>query len=359
MSALAVHVVVVGGPGEEVAEQLAEAGYTVSGPASCEATAAAVAGAVKEAPGADVVVVVGGCGPRGVFPEALQVLGARTLPGFGEEVRSLAREILQASAWGLRVGAGFAGERLAVGLPAHAEVAHEAVARVLLPALPLLFPQEGWSADEEAPPAVAAPAPATPTRSVGLEMAEAVEDVVQESSEEGVPARGWQAAVRALNAEVQLGRREDLPEPIENLAPVVNVLHTAGEVGTMRLPSGRRYGLYGWPDLRRPGSKVIAVSWGDPLAELVVLHRHPHPVGTTIDGDLGLLPPSDSDVADAAIRATGRPPPDPSGKLFALESDAIWILRGRRVYKWDGRRERDDGNPKQVLASLTLRWSNH
>lgn len=357
MSALSVHVVVVSGPGEEVAEQLAGAGHTVSGPTDASDDTLAIAGALRSAPGADVVVVVGGCGPRGAFPEALQHVSARTLPGYGERVRSLAAEELDIAALGLRVDAGFVDEMLVFAVPDHAEVAQQVVARILLPALPVLVGGEEVS-DIPAPAVEARPAPATPTRSVGLAARE-VREEAPASEEEGVPARGWKAAVHALGAELVIGRREELPEPIETLAPVVNVLHTAGEVGTLRLPSGRRYGVYGWPDLRRPGSKVLAISWGEPLAEVVVLHRHPHPVGTLIEGDLGLLPGADSDIEDAAVRATGRAPADLSGRLFAIDSDAIWILRGRRVVKWDGRNERDDGNPKQVLASLTLRWSNH
>ena len=49
---------------------------------------------------------------------------------------------------------------------------------------------------------------------------------------------------------------------------------------------------------------------------------------------------------------------DTSGELFALDGESVWVQRGRRVYRWDGSRERDDGNPKQMLASLVLRWSN-
>lgn len=360
MSALSVHVVEVAGPGEEVAERLASAGLTVSGPSAVADDTLAIAGAVRSAPGADVVVIVGGTGVRGCLPEALVHLSARKLPGYGERVRALAQASLDIAAMGIRAEAGLVDEILVFGVPDHAEVALQVIAQILLPGLPILAPADELQ-DLPAPPVDERPAPATPTRQVGLGAVEVGQGSDPEASdeEEAVPARGWKAAVAALKAEVHIGRREDLPEPIENLAPVVNVLHTAGEVGTLRLPSGRRYGLYGWPDLRRPGSKVLAVSWGEPLAEVVVLHRHPHPVGTIIEGDLGLLPPADSDVADAATRATGRAPSDTSGQLFALESDTVWILRGRRVFKWDGRRERDDGNAKQVLASLTLRWSNH
>jgi molybdopterin biosynthesis enzyme MoaB len=363
MNALSVHVVAVAGDGEAVTEQLAAAGHTVSGPEQRDPDA--LADAIRNAPGADVVVIVGGAGARGPVPEVLAELSGRALPGYGERVRREGEAVLGIGAIGLRAEAAMVGEVLVAGVPAHPELGREVVRSVLLPFLGVLdaeAPHAGPAADPPTPEAPAPPvkAAATPTRGLSLGLSQpAVADAPADDEETAAPTRGWLAAVQALEGEVHIGRREELPEPIEKLAPVVNVLHTAGEVGTLRLPSGRRYGLYGWPDLRRPGAKVIAVSWGDPLAEIVVLHRHPHPVGTTIEGDLGLLPSATSGVADAAERATGRAPDDLSGTLFALESDTVWILRGRRVFKWDGRRERDDGNPKQALASLTLRWSNH
>lgn len=361
MSALSVHVVEVSGDGEAVAEQLAAAGHTVSGPAST--TFQELGAAITSAPGADVVVVVGASGRPGLS-HALASLDAEVLPGFGERVRAVGEPIVGIGVVADRSMAAFVGERLVFGLPDNGEFARAAISAVLLPALGVLVPANAQAANavspEPAARAVPVKAAPTPTRGVALGMSQpAIETPPEPDEDEAAPTRGWLAAVRALEGEVHIGRREDLPEPIEKLAPVVNVLHTAGEFGTLRLPSGRRYGLYGWPDLRRSGSKVVAVSWGDPLAEIVVLHRHPHPVGTAIEGDLGLLPSATSDLADACERATGRAPADTSGRLFALESDTVWILRERRVIKWDGHRERDDGNAKQALASLTLRWSNH
>ena len=63
-------------------------------------------------------------------------------------------------------------------------------------------------------------------------------------------------------------------------------------------------------------------------------------------------------MASLAEQITGREPPDTSGSLFAVDRDAIYIERGSAVYKWDGRRETNDGTPKQVLATLMLHWSN-
>jgi hypothetical protein len=54
---------------------------------------------------------------------------------------------------------------------------------------------------------------------------------------------------------------------------------------------------------------------------------------------------------------TGRAPPGEGGTLFAVSGDAIWFERDGRVVRWDGTREREEGTPKQALASLVLEWS--
>ena len=139
----------------------------------------------------------------------------------------------------------------------------------------------------------------------------------------------------------------------------VKAFHAAaGEQAVLKLPSGRKYSIWGWPDLRRDGSKVIAVGWGDPLAEVIPLHRYPVKTGTCIEDPWGLLPTQNESVEEICEAIVGQAPKDTSGVLFAIQGDAVWIQRGYTVFRWDGRREINDGMPKQVLASLTLHWSN-
>jgi hypothetical protein len=179
----------------------------------------------------------------------------------------------------------------------------------------------------------------------------------KEEAEE-LPASGWKRAVFEIEGEVVFDRREDLPQPIEKLAPLMDVLHTAGQTAVLKRAGRLRYSLWGWPDLQRPTSKVLAVGWGDPLAEVVALHRFPVQTGTCIEGAHGLLPKADTDIATVAEAVTGRAPKDTSGKLFAIQGDTIYVRRGGAVYSWDGRKERNEGTERQVLASLVLRWSN-
>jgi hypothetical protein len=173
-----------------------------------------------------------------------------------------------------------------------------------------------------------------------------------------IPDRGWKRAVHDLGGRILTRSREDLPMNIQNLAPVVNVLETSGEQAVLKLGTGARFSLWGWPDLQRPDSKVIAVGWGEPLAEILALHRFPRRHGTVIEERRALVMDQQADVAKVAREVTGRAPPNTDGVLFAVDTDEVWILRGSRVIRWDGSKERDDGSPKQVLSTLVLRWSN-
>ena len=173
-----------------------------------------------------------------------------------------------------------------------------------------------------------------------------------------VPPTGWRRAVYELKGEVLHDKREDLPWDLEAIAPVIDVLHSAGEVGVLQLASGAKYGLYGWPDLRRDNSRVLAVGWGQPLGEILALHRFPHVTGLCIVEDRGMAPKRKDSVEATAERVTGMAPKDTSGELFAVQADAVWIQRGQKVVRWDGRKESDDGTPKQVIATLVLHWSS-
>lgn len=194
---------------------------------------------------------------------------------------------------------------------------------------------------------------------VGVTAAPMMAEEKKEEEPEEIPDRGWKRAVYDLKGEIIRGEWPSLPEGIESLSPVMNVLHTAGERALLRLPDGGGdYILYGWPDLRRPNSKVVAVADGKPLAEVVALHRYPTMSGLCVSGNGGMLLARTFDVEEAGESITGRKPPQWEGYLFAIQGDAIWIERDGQVFKWDGRRETNDGSPKQVLASLMLQWSN-
>lgn len=367
MKALAVHVLGVSGDAEAVAEQIAQAGHTVSGPQHVGVTQ--VAEAIAHAPGSDVVVVVGAVGPDSQLASMVAAACQVDLPGFAERARAIAFEVMGAEAIYLLPVAGIAANGPVFLVPQEDALHARIVAELVLPTLHRFESAEvDPDAEVTAGPVASEPTGGlTPTQlagiahratSIGLAANLDAPEPIPQDVETEVPPRGWKRAVADLKAEVFIGKREDLPEPIEKLAPVVNVLHTAGEFGMMKLPSGRRYSLFGWPDLRRTNAKVLAVSWGEPLAEVVALHRFPDHAGTLIPGKLGILASQDSNVDGLCEAVVGRTPPSSEGKAFAVDKGAVWILQERRVVKWDGNRELDDGNAKQVLASLTLHWSN-
>jgi hypothetical protein len=168
---------------------------------------------------------------------------------------------------------------------------------------------------------------------------------------------GWLRTVKLWGGQVLRDTREPLPEELERLAPVMEVLHGAGDFGTLVTSGGRRWALFGYPDLLRPSSKVLAVRSGSPLVHVLAVHRWPVETGTCTDDELGPTPARSQPTASVAERLVGRRPEDGAGPLFAVSGDALWFERGRKIARWDGRRETDQGTPNQALASLVLEWS--
>lgn len=408
-SALVAHVVVVSstrtvaedGSGKVIATLLEQHGHQVGSRVVVDDDIAAIRRRVEQLAAADaeVVVLTGGTGLTGrdLTPEALEPLFTRTLDGFGELFRWLSYQEIGAAAMLSRAVGGLVGRTLVLALPGSTAACRLAMEKLVLPELRHLVHlsrkdrapghaapvDDDWAVDDpsviDGEPVGVPPrdeptleaefeeetdALPPPTGTLGrlggpgrLEIGlSAPED--ERPPDPGAPARsGWQRAVYDLGGEVRHDLREELPPALEKFAPVVNVLEQAGESGVLILPSGVRYSLWGFPDLRRPGSKVLAVGWGSPLAEILALHRHPTPTGACIDERHGLLPHRDRAAGPVAEQITGRPPPGTTGSLVAVTGDAVWFERDGRVVRWDGQREREDGSVKQALASLVLDWS--
>lgn len=371
------------------AHELLQAGGGSVSPARVvqpSALAEAVLGSAS--PGAVVVVIGGmGVGPRHGTHAAVSSILSRPIPGFGELFRLISFRDEGADAL-LHSGlAGFVGPALVVALPAHESAVERAIDELLLPTLDRLLSAADAGAPVPAhhPKSEPADAPARPSSDAPSDDTEAQDDgepgppppnpswklgaatvnaeaepieATAPSTDEALPDRGWKRAVYDLEAEVVRGKNPDTPQSLENFAPLFDILHQAGERARLDLPNGNRFDLYGFPDLQRANSKVIAIGWGEPLAEVIALHRYPTQAGLCIEEKRGLMPQRDTPIADVAVAVTGRAPPDTSGELFAVDRDAIYIQRGRWVYKWDGRRERKEGNPTQTLATLAVSWHN-
>ena len=376
--------------GSLIADMLENAGHRVFGRSLVSDDLEQIRTTVRNFCGeglADVVVITGGTGVSGsdCTPEAIQPLFDRELTGFGELFRMLSFHEIGPSAMLSRATAGMVGAVPVFALPGSPAACRLGLEKLIIPEIGHLIGVAHQ--DEPAPQPVAATvasqsAPTAsnvednvsedkanlpvPSGSLGHVGRKAFtiksEEVVTRgpaAEPETIPDSGWKRAVYEIKGEVlRDGAREDIPQNVEKLSPFVNVLETAGEVAVLKLPSGIRYGIYGFPDLQRINSKVIAVGWGEPLAEVLALHRFPIQTGICIDEARGLLPSRSSSVAETALAVTGRAPRDTSGSIFAISGDEVWIERGSSVFKWDGSNEKNEGMPKQVLTSLVLHWSN-
>jgi len=171
----------------------------------------------------------------------------------------------------------------------------------------------------------------------------------------GPPLTGWQAGLSALQATLDTDAWPALPEGLARIAPVRNVLESAGQIGRVTTEDGTTWVACGFPDLRRPSSKVLLVRDSPSQPEVIALHRFPRRVGV-VTGDSGRWLPGDLRVDSICAERTGRPAPG-GGRLFAVEAARVLLVEAGRVQSWDGRRLTDEGTPSQTLASLVLRWS--
>ncbi|NCG19642.1 MAG: hypothetical protein GWP91_11600 [Rhodobacterales bacterium] len=296
--------------------------------------------------GCQALVITGGTGfsKRDVTPEAIRPLLGREIPGFGELFRMLSWEQVGSAAMLSRALGGVHNGMVVFALPGSSKAVTLAVNRLILPEVGHLVGQ--MNKVEQ----VQVPAPVSP---ISVEMVASNKPTPLPSPERGeAPVGAWRKAIASLGAQVELRTPPTLPDAIVRLAPVASLIASAGERGTLVLPGGRQMGLYGWPDLRRPGSKVLAIGEGGVLCEVLALHRHPARVGLCVPG--GVLPdPNDVQLTSEAV--TGRVP-DAAGELFAITSDAIWLRQGELAVRWDGNKLHEDGSCKQVLSTLMLEW---
>jgi molybdopterin adenylyltransferase len=390
--------------GRTAATRFEEAGQRVVDTRTIQGDRAAIQTAVRNAASdidVRVVVVVGGAGlaPGDVAPEAVEALLSRTIPGFGELFRLVSYRDAGTAAQFTRATAGLVGPAVVFVVPDHEDDVAVAIEELILPEIDGFVactrqgdtvptpnpaaalaaaggaqvpdvdgvqdaeiedvePADAGGEEGEDGPSLPPPAPRwrLGARGAQVEAAPMTAEAPNDAEGEALPDKGWKRMVYDLEAEVVRGKAPDIPFHLEDLAPVMDVLHQAGEVARLKLPGGNMPTLYGYPDLQRPGSKVLMVGWGEPHGEVLALHRYPTQVGTCIEEARGLMPGRSADVAQVSEAITGRVPPDPTGELYAVDHDAVYIQRGKWVYRWDGHRERKEGNPNQALATLLMSW---
>lgn len=336
-------VVQVGGgttPGSAAAAALAALG----GEGTCHCVA-------EEAPLPEldgIALVVGGAAATRLEAELVE-----RVEGFGEAVRAVIREArgVAEAVW-TRAAMGRIGGRRVVLLPEDATAVGLAVERVLLPALGAAEDPRTGTATPTAPPEKPAPIASPPTPR-GVE----VVAIGSGSAPVEEPAIGWRRAVADMGGEVT-AVAAPLPSGAEKLAPLVNVVETAGGRGELLLPGGRRYALFGWPSLRSDVARVLAIGDGYPYVEVLALHRLGARAGLCVENGSGWVPARNAPIVPICEELTGRKPPIPLGKLFAVDGPRVYIERDGRVNAWDGRRDTPQGSMVQALATLVLHWSN-
>ncbi len=331
---------------------------------------------------AQVVVLTGGTGisardcTPGVIREALD----RELPGFGELFRMLSYQQVGSKAMLSTAVGGIVGGKVVFSVPGATRACELAMEKLILPELGHIFAEltkEGAAAPSAPPPPAAHAGPPPGSRPAAaranekLAVAERVEDapvptgitvsVAPDAERMDAPpiASGWEAGLRALFGVVERVQPE-IPEGLSRMQPVVDVLNSAGTRATVRLPDGRSYGAWGFPDLARRGSKVLLVREAVPLAEIVVLHRWPSLVGVCAE-EGGVLPDAQLALAAFTEDRTGRPY-EGAGELFAVDGASVWITLNRKVFRWDGKRSEDVARAtaeplSSALATLVLGWS--
>lgn len=315
---------------------LEEAGHVVAGRRILPDKVPVIRAALDNLdPSVQVVILSGGTGVSrndGTF-EAVEGLLDKELPGFGELFRMLSFQEIGSAAMLSRATAGVMGEVIVFSIPGSTGACKTA--------LPLILPELGHLVYELGKEPEA-------QESKGI-------DFVQMGSEAPPPAAetAWEQALVDLGGVLARGERAELPNVLAVAAPVCEVLASAGERAVARF-GDEVYGVYGWPDLRRPNAKVLLVGPGEPVGEVVALHRQPTPTGVCRRGGGRIW--SAGRLGATCDEVTGADFPE-SGRLFAVEGDAVYVLQGNKVVSWNGRRSRPMGTPSAAMASLMLAWS--
>ncbi len=382
---LAVHVVTVStsrGPSEDRSGPLLRtlvegAGHRIAGHAIVPDDPEAIGAELDRALGEtkiEVVLLTGGTGlsTRDCTPAVVRARLDREIVGFGELFRSLSFAEIGAAAMLSSAVGGIAKGKQVFALPGSTAACTLAMEKLILPelghiagelrketALPkrtseAVRPVMRSRTTPDPLPEFALPAPAA------MEPPRKGTDVVQVAAEPlpeaAAPAPGWQAAIAALGGRLVPAGGAALPEALAAIPAAIDVLNSATARMKLVCDDGRSWLVFGYPDLLRPSSKVIAVREALPIAEVVALHRWPARVGLCNELSDSLLPSAEASVAEVSEARCGKPWPE-EGSLFAVEAAAVWVQQRRYVRKWDGKRPGPEDNVGPAIGSLLLSWS--
>jgi len=317
--------------GAAVAQAWEEHGVPVTGPTAIELGSIA-----EKLPGSagGVHLVIGGCGIDGSEPSWLREHASAMLESVPAVASLLWWREVGAVASRYAAAAGRVGDTLVVVMPGQLDLARSLTHDVLLGEVAHWLEGLGISSEYALPPS---------------------DDI---APNEAVPVIGWQEALAKLGAQPMTARPFELSDAWSSHAPLVDVLARAGQRGSVAFADGPDWGLWGFPDLLRPSSKILAIRETTQGPQLLAMHRRPQVVGTAGEGLMGLSRCSGEALREL-VEAFGEGCPDlGDARLFACDFGEVWVERNGSVLRWDGRKLRDQGTTQQALATLALRWSS-
>lgn len=344
-------------------ELLNAAGHTIAGHDLVPDDPAAIGALLDKHlgdPTVEAIILTGGTGisARDCTPRVVGERLERVLPGFGELFRYLSYEQVGSAAMLSTAVGGVAQGRPIFALPGSSKACHLAMEKLILPELGHLVTE----LSKETPLAVSAryedkkavEKPAEKPEAAPIPQGVHIAPMATEGGPkpEAELATGWLAAMRALNGTLKRGYVE-IPEALEKIAAVADVLNAAGERGELTLGDGRVYFAFGYPDLSRNASKVLILREGE-LFEIIALHRWPKRVGTCTEASLTPTIHQSTEVVTEAYTDgayTG------NGVLFAVEGSIVYIRDGRKVAQWDGKKLSPWLPQNSTLSTLVLHWS--
>ena len=166
---------------------------------------------------------------------------------------------------------------------------------------------------------------------------------------------GWKGVIESLGGTIDTETWTGITPELTKPAPVRNILEQAGKRATVRFANQKDYTVYGYPNLSATNAKVLLVGADGGNIEVIALHRSPQKVGIVSSKGCGWLP--QKSLIELSEEITNRRPPKTDATVFAIDSRSLYYESAGTIFHWDGKRERNFGNPNQALSSLLLQWS--
>lgn len=175
---------------------------------------------------------------------------------------------------------------------------------------------------------------------------------------------GWKHHVSSLQAEIIEESWPKISVALSNIPPVKQILESAGRSRYLSFEDGQ-FSIYGYPDLIRDSSKVLAVRHIGGLPEVVALHRFPSFVAFGIRQDS----PQCLQKYVNATQDTYKKYQDhllsldfSLSQAVGIEGENLLFSRNNEIFRYRPRKNalgqvESLGTVAQALSTLLLHWS--